>query len=157
MAKTSDKADNPQRILIVDDDPDIIESVRYALENKGHEVLVALLLRYLDAGEVGHGGPFLATIEPRRVDRCVGSIVDQSLNLLQRIRPELLVVLVEVNLHRKALFAFLGTDADIEILWARDIGGVYFLGVIAAGSTACHKINFAIDHNGIGGPQWFRQ
>ena len=41
MAKTSDKADNPQRILIVDDDPDIIESVRYALENNGHEVLVA--------------------------------------------------------------------------------------------------------------------
>ena len=30
-----------RRILIVDDDPDIIESVRYALENDGHEVLVA--------------------------------------------------------------------------------------------------------------------
>ncbi len=41
MAKPSEKADNPQRILIVDDDPDIIESVRYALENNGHEVLVA--------------------------------------------------------------------------------------------------------------------
>ena len=41
MAKPSEKADNPSRILIVDDDPDIIESVRYALENNGHEVLVA--------------------------------------------------------------------------------------------------------------------
>jgi len=41
VAKPSEKADNPQRILIVDDDPDIIESVRYALENNGHEVLVA--------------------------------------------------------------------------------------------------------------------
>ena len=41
MANPSEKADNAQRILIVDDDPDIIESVRYALEKSGYEVLVA--------------------------------------------------------------------------------------------------------------------
>jgi len=28
-------------VIFVDDDPDIIETVRYALENDGHEVLVA--------------------------------------------------------------------------------------------------------------------
>ena len=41
MANPSEKADDAQRILIVDDDPDIIESVRYALEKSGYEVLVA--------------------------------------------------------------------------------------------------------------------
>ena len=41
MAEPEEKADNPQRILIVDDDPDIIESVRYALENNAYQVLVA--------------------------------------------------------------------------------------------------------------------
>lgn len=40
MADSTDNAGN-RRILIVDDDPDIIETVRYALENVGHEVLVA--------------------------------------------------------------------------------------------------------------------
>ena len=40
MADSTDNAGN-RRVLIVDDDPDIIETVRYALENDGHEVLVA--------------------------------------------------------------------------------------------------------------------
>ncbi len=40
MADSTDNAGN-RRILIVDDDPDIVETVRYALENVGHEVLVA--------------------------------------------------------------------------------------------------------------------
>jgi len=40
VADSTDNAGN-RRILIVDDDPDIIETVRYALENDGHEVLVA--------------------------------------------------------------------------------------------------------------------
>ena len=41
---TSDKdssAVGVKRVLIVDDDAEIIESIRYALEAKGHEVLVA--------------------------------------------------------------------------------------------------------------------
>ena len=41
-AKTqTDKASSGKRILIVDDDPDIIESVRYPLEKKGYDVLIA--------------------------------------------------------------------------------------------------------------------
>ena len=40
MADATDNAGN-RRILNVYDDPDIIETVRYALENDGHEVLVA--------------------------------------------------------------------------------------------------------------------
>lgn len=33
--------DTKKRILIVDDDPEIIESVRYALQNEGYEVSIA--------------------------------------------------------------------------------------------------------------------
>ena len=36
-----EKQRNVQRVLIVDDDHEIVESVRYALESKGYAVLVA--------------------------------------------------------------------------------------------------------------------
>ena len=37
----SQEANRPPRVLIVDDDADIIESIRFALKPKGYEVLVA--------------------------------------------------------------------------------------------------------------------
>ena len=40
-ASSPSSATNAKRILIVDDDPDIVESVRFPLEKKGYEVLVA--------------------------------------------------------------------------------------------------------------------
>jgi len=39
--KSSTAADEPKRILLVDDDTEIIESLRYALRAKGYDVLVA--------------------------------------------------------------------------------------------------------------------
>jgi DNA-binding response OmpR family regulator len=39
--KPSTAADEPKRVLLVDDDTEIIESLRYALRAKGYEVLVA--------------------------------------------------------------------------------------------------------------------
>ena len=44
MSKESNKEDSAPkatRILLVDDDPDIIDSLRYALSAKGHEILIA--------------------------------------------------------------------------------------------------------------------
>ena len=38
-AKTPEKT--PQRVLIVDDDYEIVEAVRYALESKGYTVMIA--------------------------------------------------------------------------------------------------------------------
>ncbi len=38
--QTAEKA-GPKRILLVDDDPEIIESIRFALKTKGHEILIA--------------------------------------------------------------------------------------------------------------------
>ena len=34
-------AESRKRILLVDDDPEIIESLRYALSSKGYEILIA--------------------------------------------------------------------------------------------------------------------
>ncbi|TWT36396.1 Transcriptional regulatory protein WalR [Posidoniimonas corsicana] len=41
MAKTSDSDAAAKRVLLVDDDAEIIESLRLALESNGYEVLVA--------------------------------------------------------------------------------------------------------------------
>jgi DNA-binding response OmpR family regulator len=38
---TSDPSEKLAKILIVDDDPEIIESLRYALETNGYEVIIA--------------------------------------------------------------------------------------------------------------------
>ena len=64
-----------------------------------HEMLAKLLLREHDTRHMGNGGPFLATLEPRRVDRAERSRIDEGLNLFQGIRSELLVALVEVDVH----------------------------------------------------------
>jgi DNA-binding response OmpR family regulator len=40
-AKPAPAATEPKRILLVDDDPEIIESIRYALKAKGYDVLIA--------------------------------------------------------------------------------------------------------------------
>ncbi|GAA4466826.1 response regulator [Novipirellula rosea] len=41
LAPSSADSSGGKRILIVDDDHEIIESVRYALEGEGHEVIIA--------------------------------------------------------------------------------------------------------------------
>jgi len=64
-----------------------------------HEMLAKLLLRKSDTRNMVNGGPFLGTLEPRRVDRAERSSIDKGLNLFQRIRSELLVVLVKVDVH----------------------------------------------------------
>jgi DNA-binding response OmpR family regulator len=41
VAEEAEVKAGPKRILLVDDDPEIIESIRFALKTKGHEILVA--------------------------------------------------------------------------------------------------------------------
>jgi DNA-binding response OmpR family regulator len=41
MAKETKEAPRPRRILVVDDDAEIIDTVQFALKQKGYEVLIA--------------------------------------------------------------------------------------------------------------------
>ncbi|MCE9526732.1 MAG: response regulator [Planctomycetales bacterium] len=41
MAKEKETADKPRRVLVVDDDAEIIDTVQFALKQKGYEVLIA--------------------------------------------------------------------------------------------------------------------
>ncbi len=41
LPPASNKAGNTKKILVVDDDYEIIESIRYALEGEGYEVIIA--------------------------------------------------------------------------------------------------------------------
>jgi DNA-binding response OmpR family regulator len=39
--KTNTQSTATKRILLVDDDPEIVETLRYALESKGYEIIIA--------------------------------------------------------------------------------------------------------------------
>ncbi len=41
MAKEKEAADKPHRVLVVDDDAEIIDTVQFALKQKGYEVIIA--------------------------------------------------------------------------------------------------------------------
>jgi DNA-binding response OmpR family regulator len=41
MAKEKEEAAKPHRVLVVDDDAEIIDTVQFALKQKGYEVLIA--------------------------------------------------------------------------------------------------------------------
>jgi DNA-binding response OmpR family regulator len=41
MADEAEKSSNAKRILLVDDDNEIVESMRLALESKGYKIMIA--------------------------------------------------------------------------------------------------------------------
>ena len=111
MAEPEEKADNPQRILIVDDDPDIIESVRYALENNEYQVLVAR-----------DGNQGLAMAEREDPDLIIldmmmpkrsGFLVMEKLRRSSRPHKIIMITANEGNRH-KAYAEMLGVDDYIR-------------------------------------------
>ena len=119
----SDKADdnseqNRPRVLIVDDDSEIVESVRYALENNGYEVLVAR-----------DGNQGLAMAEREDPDLVILDMMMPKrsgflvLEKLRRTRPvPLRVVMITANegSRHKAYAEMLGVDDYIRKPFAMD-------------------------------------
>ena len=112
MAKPSEKADNAQRILIVDDDPDIIESVCYALENNGYEVLVAR-----------DGNQGLAMAERENPDLIIldmmmpkrsGFLVMEKLRRSSRQPHKIIMITANEGNRHKAYAEMLGVDDYIR-------------------------------------------
>lgn len=107
-----------QRVLIVDDDHEIVESVRYALESNGYEVLVAR-----------DGNQGLAMAEKEDPDLVILDMMMPKrsgflvLEKLRRTRPvPLRVIMITANegSRHKAYAEMLGVDDYIRKPFAMD-------------------------------------
>jgi DNA-binding response OmpR family regulator len=117
----SDKADassDSKRILLVDDDPEIIESLRYALEAKGYQILIAR-----------DGNQGLAMAEREDPDLVILDMMMPKrsgflvLEKLRRTRPvPMRVIMITANegSRHKAYAEMLGVDDYIRKPFAMD-------------------------------------
>jgi DNA-binding response OmpR family regulator len=114
----SEKEKTPQRVLIVDDDHEIVESVKFALETKGYAVLVAR-----------DGNQGLAMAEREDPDLVILDMMMPKrsgflvLEKLRRSRPvPLRVIMITANegSRHKAYAEMLGVDDYIRKPFAMD-------------------------------------
>jgi DNA-binding response OmpR family regulator len=113
-----EKQKNAQRVLIVDDDHEIVESVRYALESKGYSVMIAR-----------DGNQGLAMAEREDPDLVILDMMMPKrsgflvLEKLRRTRPvPLKVIMITANegSRHKAYAEMLGVDDYIRKPFAMD-------------------------------------
>lgn len=116
-SKTSEES-NVKRILLVDDDAEIIEALRYALEAKGHKVLIAR-----------DGNQGLAMAEREDPDLVILDMMMPKrsgflvLERLRRTRPiPMRVIMITANegSRHKAYAEMLGVDDYIRKPFAMD-------------------------------------
>jgi DNA-binding response OmpR family regulator len=114
----SEKEKKPQRVLIVDDDHEIVESVKFALETKGYSVLIAR-----------DGNQGLAMAEREDPDLVILDMMMPKrsgflvLEKLRRSRPvPLRVIMITANegSRHKAYAEMLGVDDYIRKPFAMD-------------------------------------
>ena len=112
MADRVESDENRGRILIVDDDPDIIESVSFALENNGYEVLVAR-----------DGNQGLAVAEREDPDLIIldmmmpkrsGFLVMEKLRRSSRVPYKIIMITANEGNRHKAYAQMLGVDDYIR-------------------------------------------
>lgn len=116
---SENKADtDSKRILLVDDDPEIIEALKYALTNKGYEILIAR-----------DGNQGLATAEREDPDLVILDMMMPKrsgflvLEKLRRTRPvPIRVIMITANegSRHKAYAEMLGVDDYIRKPFAMD-------------------------------------
>jgi len=120
MADDKNKSDAkvPKRILLVDDDREIIESVRFALEASGYEVLVAR-----------DGNQGLAFAERENPDMVIldmmmpkrsGFLVLEKLRRTRPVPMRIIMVTANEGSRHKAYAEMLGVDDYIRKPFAMD-------------------------------------
>ena len=118
MSDERPDAEQNQRILLVDDDPEIIESIRYALEARGYTVLVAR-----------DGNQGLAMAEREDPDLVIldmmmpkrsGFLVLEKLRRTRRIPMRVIMITANEGSRHKAYAEMLGVDAYIRKPFAMD-------------------------------------
>lgn len=117
-AKTPDDQEKVKRVLIVDDDAEIVESIRFALRSRGHEILVAR-----------DGNQGLAMAEREDPDLVILDMMMPKrsgflvLEKLRRTRPvPMRVIMITANegSRHKAYAEMLGVDDYIRKPFAMD-------------------------------------
>lgn len=115
---TSDRVQRRKRILIVDDDPEIVESMRVALESLGYEVLVARDgnqgLAVADAED-----PDLVILDMMMPKRS-GFLVLERLRQTRKVPVRVIMVTANEGSRHKAYAEMLGVDDYIRKPFAMD-------------------------------------
>ncbi len=125
MAKDQDKevtvgetASQAKRILLVDDDPEIVDSLRYALSAKGYEILVAR-----------DGNQGLAIAEREDPDLVIldmmmpkrsGFLVLEKLRRTRPVPMRIIMITANEGSRHKAYAEMLGVDDYIRKPFAMD-------------------------------------
>ena len=117
-APTSESKSGGKRILIVDDDPDIVESVRFPLEKKGYEVYVArdgnqgLTMAEKEAPDL----VILDMMMPKRS----GFLVLEKLRRTHDVPIRVIMITANEGSRHKAYAEMLGVDDYIRKPFAMD-------------------------------------
>jgi len=116
-AKT-EKTDEKKRILLVDDDPEIVEALRYALETRGYQIIVAR-----------DGNQGLALAEREDPDLVIldmmmpkrsGFLVLEKLRRTHAIPMRVIMITANEGSRHKAYAEMLGVDDYIRKPFAMD-------------------------------------
>ncbi|QDU96860.1 response regulator transcription factor [Lignipirellula cremea] len=114
----NDEPSDNKRVLLVDDDPEIIESLRYALETKGYTVLVAR------DGNQGlamaeRESPNLIILDMMMPKRS-GFLVLEKLRRTQRDPMRVIMITANEGSRHKAYAEMLGVDEYLRKPFAMD-------------------------------------
>ena len=117
-AKDGGKKSGGKRVLIVDDDPDIIESVRFPLEKKGYDVICArdgnqgLTMAEKDSPDL----VILDMMMPKRS----GFLVLEKLRRTHDVPIRVIMITANEGSRHKAYAEMLGVDDYIRKPFAMD-------------------------------------
>lgn len=116
--KENDAPEQAKRILLVDDDPEIIDSLRYALSSKGYDILIAR-----------DGNQGLAVAEREDPDLVIldmmmpkrsGFLVLERLRRTRPIPMRIIMITANEGSRHKAYAEMLGVDDYIRKPFAMD-------------------------------------
>lgn len=116
--KESSEVQTAKRILLVDDDPEVIEALRYALHSRGYDVLVAR-----------DGNQGLAMAEREDPDLVIldmmmpkrsGFLVLERLRRTRRVPVRVIMITANEGSRHKAYAEMLGVDDYIRKPFAMD-------------------------------------
>lgn len=118
VALQEGEAQRKKRILLVDDDPDIVEAIRTALEANGYEILIA---------RDGNQGLVLAETEnpdlvilDMMMPKRSGFLVLERLRRTRRVPVRIIMITANEGSRHKAYAEMLGVDDYIRKPFAMD-------------------------------------